>query len=41
MRPCPYPAIVFDLDDTLIAEDSVARRSLVQAAQLVDRNAHF
>lgn len=35
MRLSPYPAIVFDLDDTLMAEDSVARRSLVQAAQLV------
>ena len=35
MPPCPYPAIIFDLDDTLIAEESVARRSLVQAAQLV------
>lgn len=35
MRLNPYAAIVFDLDDTLIAEESVSRRSLVQAAQLV------
>lgn len=35
MRLDRCSAIVFDLDDTLIAEESVSRRSLLQAARLV------